>query len=129
MKKILCVDDSATILIQLKNLLEPQGYVILQAYDGFGGLEMLKANNDVSLVICDVNMPELDGLSMCERVKNENLAPGVPIVMLTTETNSDLKARGKAAGVLGWITKPYNGEKLLLAVQKLTSSPAQRSAA
>jgi two-component system chemotaxis response regulator CheY len=129
MKKILCVDDSDTILTQLKSLFEPSGFQVVQAYDGFSGLEMLRCNPDVNLIICDVNMPELDGLSMCEKIKEEKLAQGVPIVMLTTETNVELKSRGRAAGVLGWINKPYSSEKLLVAVTKLlTTSAAQKAA-
>lgn len=128
MSKILCVDDSETILMQLKNLFEQHGYTVVPAIDGFKGIEAIKANPDVRLILCDVNMPELDGLSMCEKVKQENLVSGVPIVMLTTENNAELKARGKAAGVIGWISKPYNNEKLFAAVNKLTQSPEKKTA-
>lgn len=128
MKKILCVDDSDTILTQLKSLFEPNGFQVIPASDGFSGLEMLRSHPDVSMIICDVNMPELDGLSMCEKIKEEKLVRGIPIVMLTTETNVELKSRGRAAGVLGWINKPYSSEKLLAAVNKLLAVDANQKA-
>ena len=121
MTKILCVDDSSTIRDQLRELLEANGYQVVEAENGLKAIEAVKAHSDIKLIFCDVHMPELDGLSACQRIKEENLAPNVPIIMLTTETSATLKAASKAAGVVAWVTKPGVPEKILAAVKKLTA--------
>ncbi len=116
MGKILVVDDSETVRVQLKKDLEGAGHQVIEAADGVLGLQALKENTDTQLILCDVNMPNMDGLTMCLTVRQENLGNGVNIFMLTTENNPDMKTKGKEAGVRAWITKPYIAEKLLTAV-------------
>ena len=123
MIKILCIDDSEYIRSQLQKLFTPHNFTVLEANDGLQGLEVIRANPDLKLIICDVNMPAMDGITMCEKVKNENLVPGVPILILTTETSVTLKAKGKVIGITGWVNKPFHGDKLLATVQKLISEP------
>lgn len=118
MAKILLVDDSETIRAQLKKDLSDGGHDVVEAADGLEGIDQLKSNGDVQLVFCDVNMPNMDGLTMCEKVASESLSSAV-ILMLTTESNPEMKERGKNAGVRAWITKPYNKDKVLEAVKKL----------
>ncbi|HEY6527188.1 MAG TPA: response regulator, partial [Cellvibrionaceae bacterium] len=72
------------------------------------------------LVICDVNMPKMDGLTMCEKVRSSGNT-GLPIIMLTTESDPSMKDRGKAAGVKGWIIKPFNGAAALNGIKSLIS--------
>ena len=113
MSKILLVDDSETLRTQLGSLLRTNGYEVVESADGVQGLEAVKSNRDINLIICDVNMPNMDGITMCSHLADDTEANSIPIFMLTTETSVELKQKGKAAGVKGWITKPYNEDKLL----------------
>jgi two-component system, chemotaxis family, chemotaxis protein CheY len=119
MAKVLIVDDSETLRTQLRKDLESRGHNVIEAIDGLDGLEKLKANMDVKLILCDVNMPNMDGLTMCEMVNKGKDEMKLPILMLTTEANASMKARAKGAGVRAWVTKPYVTEKLLAAVDTL----------
>jgi two-component system chemotaxis response regulator CheY len=116
------IDDSAFVRRDLRQTLAPLGYVIIEAGDGTEGLKALSANPDVKLVFLDVNMPNLDGLSLAERVSAEVEAkrlPPIQIVMLTTENTKEKVLRAKKAGVLGWIIKPANKEHVLQLAAKL----------
>lgn len=120
MAKILVVDDSETLRTQLKKILEPQGHEVVEAENGVKGLEQFQAHTDLNLILCDVNMPEMDGLTMCEKLASDHSDRKVPTFMLTTESSKEMKTRGKAAGVMAWVTKPFVEEKLLKAVDKVT---------
>ncbi len=120
MIKILLVDDSDTVRLQLKKDLTNVKYTILEAADGLDGLNQLKADAEISLVICDINMPIMDGLTMCEKLSESGRNAGLTILMLTTETSAEMKERGKKAGVRAWITKPYQADKLIAAIEKMT---------
>lgn len=119
MPKILVVDDSETLRSQLRHSLESVGHQVVEAENGLIGLSMLEKHADTALILCDVNMPEMDGLSMCQKVHKDEKTNKIPIFMLTTESGSDLKSKGKEVGVKAWITKPYNEEKLLAVVKKV----------
>lgn len=123
MGKILIVDDSEAARVQLYNDLNTAGYEILQARDGVHGLEVLQENKgaDIRLLICDLNMPNMDGISMCGRIREFPEFKTLPIFMLTTETDVEKKAKGKAVGITAWVTKPYAKDKLLFAVEKVLS--------
>lgn len=121
MAKILIVDDSESLRIQLKKLLMAGGHSVVEGHDGKHGLDVLKANTDSKLIICDVNMPNMDGLTMCNKVKEDAALSKIPIFMLTTESNADLKEKGKKVGVKAWVTKPFDDSKLLDAVTKILS--------
>jgi two-component system chemotaxis response regulator CheY len=121
MAKILVVDDSEIIRVQLKADLEGAGHQIVEATNGIQGLEGLEENKDVKLVISDVNMPEMDGLTMCEKIHAHPVFSQIPIIMLTTQSSADMKARGKEHGVLAWVTKPYKSKALLAGVEKILS--------
>ena len=122
MAKILIVDDSETLRVQLKKLLENNGHTVVEGQDGLLGLEKLKANSDISLIICDVNMPNMDGITMVTKVSEDASMSKIPIFMLTTESNVEMKEKGKKAGVKAWVTKPYNDEKLIFAISKILST-------
>ncbi len=117
--KILVVDDSETLRVQLKKDLEAGGYQVLEGFDGIHGLDLIKKNKDIRLIICDVNMPRMDGLTMCQKVHELPESKAIPILMMTTESSPEMKAHGKAAGVLAWITKPYVSEKLISVIGKI----------
>jgi two-component system chemotaxis response regulator CheY len=117
--QILVVDDSSTVRNEVGNFLKANGFDVAYAVDGRDGLVKLKADPAVKLVVCDVNMPNLDGLTMAEKVRGELGNNTVSIVMLTTENSPAMKERGKAAGVKGWIVKPFNGAAVLGSFKKL----------
>lgn len=119
MAKVLVVDDSETIRTQLRRDLEGAGHVVVEACDGKVGLQMAEENPDFQLLICDVNMPVMDGLEMCERLFLNEKFGKVPKFMLTTEAVPAMKQRAKAVGVLAWIIKPYVLDKLLAAISKV----------
>jgi two-component system chemotaxis response regulator CheY len=118
-KKILVVDDSVTIRQQVAAALVPEGFEILEAVDGQDALSRLTTTADLALVLCDVNMPRMNGLDLLDAAKARAIS--VPFVMLTTEGQPDLIARAKSAGAKGWIVKPFKAPLLLAAVKKLTS--------
>lgn len=121
MTKILVVDDSEIIRVQLKNDLSDAGYDVVEAYDGLHGLEVIAQHNDIVLIISDVNMPEMDGLTMCEKIHNNTAYSHIPIIMLTTQTNAEMKIKSKSIGVIAWVTKPYKVKALLGGIQKILS--------
>jgi len=116
-KKIMIVDDSKTIRQQVSFTLTKGGYEVIEAEDGVDGIEKLKANKDIAMVISDVNMPNMNGLEMVEKLKAEGNT--VPVIMLTTEGASDLIQRAKAAGAKGWLVKPFQPDQLVAAVTKI----------
>ncbi len=118
-KKVLIVDDSKTIRQQVRFTLEKSGFTVIEADDGANGIKVLAENPDVSVIISDVNMPNMNGLEMVEAIKQNGQHPNLPIVMLTTEGNADLIARAKNAGAKGWLVKPFQPENLVAAVTKL----------
>lgn len=119
-KKVLIVDDSRTIRQQVRFTLSKGGYEVVEAEDGKVGIEQLKANTDVALVISDVNMPVMDGLAMCEAIQADD-SISVPVIMLTTEGAKDLIERAKKAGAKGWLVKPFKPDQLIAAVGKITA--------
>ena len=85
MAKILVVDDSEIIRVNLKNDLLAEGYEVLEADNGLNGLDVVAKNKDIDLIISDVNMPEMDGPTMCKKLHNNSESKHIPIVMLTTQ--------------------------------------------
>ena len=118
---ILVIDDSQSFRQQVTIALEMKGHDCTTAGDGIEGLEVLKKNADFKLIICDVNMPRLDGLSMIERMRADKIYDG-PIIMLTTEGDRGLIDKGKNLGVACWMVKPFDPEALNKIVDKLTST-------
>lgn len=121
-KKILVVDDSATVRQQVALALGPAGFDVVEACDGVQGLKAIETNPDLALVICDVNMPHKNGIEMLTEAKAEGKNPRLPIVMLTTEGQPALIKRAKEAGACGWIVKPFKADRLIAAAQKLTAA-------
>lgn len=121
-KKILVVDDSATVRQQVGLALSQAGFEIVEAVDGMDGIDKMNQIVDISLVICDVNMPRMSGLEMLEKFRSDKKLSTVPVVMLTTEGQPELVERAKKAGAKGWIVKPFKAELLVAAAKKLTAS-------
>ena len=121
MAKILVVDDSNTLRSQLREELTTAGYSVLEAEDGAVALGVMEKTPDVDLIICDVNMPVMDGITFITQLTQKVGGPKYPVLMLTTEAGSELKAQAKSLGVVAWITKPYVPEKLIPGVAKLLS--------
>jgi len=119
MAQILVVDDSATVRNEVGDFLTKSGMSVSFAVDGRDGLVKLKSDPSIKLVVCDINMPNMDGLTMAEKVRGELQNQSVSIIMLTTENSPAMKERGKAAGIKGWIVKPFKGDAVLPTFKKL----------
>lgn len=121
MARILIVDDSSTVRGEVESFLKSSGLDVATAVDGKDGLAKLKADPGIRLVIADVNMPNMDGLTMVEKIRGELGNTSVNLIMLTTESSPAMKERGKAAGVKGWIVKPFKGAAVLETFKKLVA--------
>ncbi len=119
MAQVLVVDDSSTVRDEVAGFLKKSGLDVATAIDGRDGLSKLKADAKIKLVVSDVNMPNMDGLTMAEKIRSELGNKTVNIVMLTTENSPVMKERGKAAGIKGWIVKPFKGDAVIATFKKL----------
>ena len=117
-KKILLVDDSASVRTVAGIALREAGYEVVEAGDGKEGLGKLNGDK-IHLIISDVNMPVMDGITFVTELKKNPSYKFTPVIMLTTEAGDDMKARGKAAGAKAWIVKPFQPAVMLDAVSKL----------
>jgi two-component system, chemotaxis family, chemotaxis protein CheY len=115
---VLTVDDSKAIRDMVSFTLTAAGYEVIEAADGVEGLEQLRRRK-VSLVLTDLNMPRMNGLDFLVNARKEPNGTGVPIVLLTTESKPEMKARGKELGATGWISKPFDAQMLLAVAKKL----------
>ena len=120
-KKILAIDDMKTLRDLLGKVLRTAGYEVVEAVDGVDGLEKFSAHNP-DLVISDLNMPNLDGIGFVSGARDKPNGKTVPILILTTETNEALKVRAKEAGATGWLTKPFNPQRVIKLVDQLTGT-------
>ncbi len=116
--KILTVDDSASLRVAIKIALSSAGYAVDEAGDGAEGLRKASATS-FDLIITDLNMPVMDGLTMIESMRKLPQLAGVPIIFLTTESDAGMKQRAKAAGATGWVTKPFQPDSLVKIVKKV----------
>ena len=114
---ILVIDDSMMVRKQVGNALKTHGYAVVEAVDGVDALAKLETNPETRLVVCDVNMPRMNGLEFLEQLSTRTTR--VPVVMLTTEGQPELIQRAKALGAVGWLVKPFKPELLLATAKKL----------
>ncbi|MDP1616241.1 response regulator [Phenylobacterium sp.] len=115
---ILTVDDSPSIRVAIKIALSNAGYTVTEAANGAEGIEKAQAAT-FDMIITDLNMPVMDGLTMIEEMRKLPDLMGVPIVFLTTESDASMKERAKAAGATGWLTKPFDPETLVRIAKKV----------
>jgi two-component system chemotaxis response regulator CheY len=115
---ILTVDDSASMRQMVSFTLKRAGYTVVEAADGVEALNYARTSA-VDLVLTDVNMPNMDGISLVRELRQLEAYKFVPMLMLTTESGQDKKMLGKAAGATGWLVKPFNPEKLLATIEKV----------
>jgi two-component system chemotaxis response regulator CheY len=118
MTKVLVVDDSNSIRDMVSFTLKSAGYDTTEAKDGLEGLNIGKTGR-YDLVISDVNMPNMDGITLCQELRKLPSFKFTPILMLTTESSTEMKSRGKAAGATGWLVKPFNPDKLLATIKRV----------
>jgi two-component system chemotaxis response regulator CheY len=118
-KTILIVDDSSSLRTVVKIALVRAGYEVVEAGDGKEALAKLDGLSKVHLIVSDVNMPNMDGITFVSHVKQHARHKFTPVIMLTTEGQDEKKQQGKAAGAKAWMVKPFNPPQLLDAVSKL----------
>ncbi len=117
-QKVLVVDDSKSIVTMIQYSLEKDGYEVHLAGNGEEGLKILEDTGGVDLIVCDLNMPVMDGMSMLREVKSSVRHSSIPIIILTTEAKEDVREEARQAGARAFIIKPFTEEQLLVAVRK-----------
>ena len=120
-KTILTVDDSASIRQMVALTLKSAGHQVLEAGNGAEGYDTATANT-VHAVITDLNMPVMNGIEFIRKYRQHPASKGVPIILLTTESDEQLKRQAKEAGATGWIVKPFKQDQLLAVVKKVTGA-------
>jgi len=117
---VLTVDDSKTMRQMLMHALSKAGFNVVQAEDGVEGLQVLSHSNP-DAIVTDINMPRMDGFGFIEGVRSQNDYRAIPILVLTTESDGEKKERARRAGATGWIIKPFDPEKLVNAIRRVTA--------
>jgi two-component system chemotaxis response regulator CheY len=115
---ILAVDDSASMRQMVNFTLKGAGYEVVQAIDGVEALEYARQHS-VDLVLTDVNMPRMDGITLVKELRALPSYRYTPMLVLTTESSQDKKMQGKQAGATGWIVKPFNPDQLLATIARV----------
>ena len=118
MSKILAVDDSASMRQMVAFTLKDGGYEVVEASDGVEALALAKQHK-CDLVLADVNMPNMDGITLTRELRSLQEYKYTPILVLTTESGTDKKSEGRQAGATGWIVKPFNPDQLLNTIKKV----------
>ena len=118
-KQVLTVDDSAAIREMLAYVLKSAGHGVVEAEDGMDGLQKALAKQ-FDLVITDQSMPKMDGITLVKALRALPQYKSTPILLLTTESADAMKDEGRAAGATGWLVKPFDPNKLLEVVEKVT---------
>ena len=117
-KVIMTADDSSSVRQMVGFTLKQAGYEVIEASDGQDAVEKMSGKT-VDMVITDLNMPRMNGIELIKKVRSNPASKFIPIVMLTTESQAEMKQQGKAAGATGWIVKPFKPEQLIAVAKKL----------
>ena len=120
-KTILTIDDSASIRQMVAMTLKSAGLAVLEAGNGAEGLTKATTNT-VHAVITDLNMPVMNGLEFLRKFRQHPAGKGVPVILLTTESDEELKRQARESGATGWIVKPFKQEQLLAVIKKVTGA-------
>lgn len=118
LKRVLIIDDSRSMRQMLSFTLKEAGFELIEAENGQDALDKLKGQR-LGIIVTDLNMPVMDGISFIKKARATAEARFVPILILTTESQQEKKLEGKAAGATGWIVKPFEPQKLLQTIQKV----------
>jgi two-component system chemotaxis response regulator CheY len=118
-KTALVVDDSPTMRQMVALTLSNAGFKVVEAEDGKDAVKKVAAGPKMDIVVTDLNMPEMDGISLIKELRKMAAFRFTPILMLTTESAADKKQAGKEAGATGWIVKPFNPELMLKVIAKV----------
>ncbi len=121
MAKILVVDDSQMVRKKLRAALETSKHTVFEGVDGVDGIAKLEETDGIQLIIADINMPNMNGVDMCLKLRENKKFDNVKIFMLTAESGSDMKEKAAGAHVSAWILKPYDIDKVLKAIEKVLS--------
>jgi two-component system chemotaxis response regulator CheY len=122
MQKIMIVDDSPSMRRLLSSFLEQSGYEVAQAVDGVDALEVVD-NDTFDLIITDINMPNMDGLTLVTELRKLDATRHIPILVLTTEMDMTKKQTAKESGATGWLNKPFDEERMLSAINRVLDGP------
>lgn len=117
-KKILIVDDSVMVRQMVSFTLRDAGFDVMEAEDGQDALNQLNGS-PVDLIVTDLNMPVMDGITLISNARKLAASKFIPIIMLTTESQPEMKQKGKEAGATGWMVKPFDPPKLLGVIAKV----------
>jgi two-component system chemotaxis response regulator CheY len=117
-KCVLAVDDSKTMRDMVSFTLRGAGYTVIEADNGVNALKVM-VGQKIDVIITDVNMPEMDGITLVRKIRAQPQHAGTPVLILTTESDQSKKDEGRSAGATGWIVKPFSPEKLLQIVAKV----------
>ena len=117
-KIIMTVDDSTSVRQMVSFTLKEAGYDVIEACDGKDALSKIP-NKDLNLIVTDLNMPNMDGIELIKKIRREPKYKYTPIIMLTTESQTEKKMEGKAAGATGWIVKPFQPDQLISVIKKV----------
>lgn len=118
-RTVLVVDDSASMRLLVSQTLTAQGFSVVQAENGQAALAAARGLKQLDLVVTDLNMPIMDGITFVQQLRQISAFKFTPVLLLTTETRTDQKDKAKAAGATGWLTKPFDPSKLKAVVQKV----------
>jgi two-component system, chemotaxis family, chemotaxis protein CheY len=121
-KTVLVVDDSSSLRSLVKMALVRAGYAVIEGGDGKEGLAQLDKAGKVHLIVSDVNMPNMDGITFVRQIKQHAKHKFIPVIMLTTEDEAAKMQQAKAAGARAWLVKPFNPPELLDVVARLASA-------
>ena len=119
MKKVLVIDDSNTMRMTLAMVLKREGYDVVTAGDGLEALEEMKKEEKYDLIITDINMPNMNGMTFIETARKLSMYRYVPIMVLSTETSREKKEEGRKAGATCWVEKPFKSENLIRALRTI----------
>jgi two-component system chemotaxis response regulator CheY len=120
-KTILTIDDSASIRQMVSMTLTSAGLEVIEAINGSDGYDKA-ISNTVHAVITDLNMPVMNGIEFVRKYRQHPSSKGIPIILLTTESDDELKRQAKEAGATGWIVKPFKQDQLLSVIKKVTGA-------
>ena len=115
---ILTVDDSASVRMAIRIALTRAGYTVSEASDGADGLAKAKSQH-FDMIVTDLNMPRMDGLTMIRELRKLPGQAGIPIIFVTTESDGEIKAQAKAAGATGWLVKPFQSDQIARVARKV----------